>query len=108
MTAPSLLQTLAETLPGLPAPALAPLASHFSPVTVDRNGHLLLQGEAWRHTLWIERGALRLFFTRRDGREFNKNFFLEGSLLCPLTAAMWDAPSLFSIGTVEACTMMAG
>ena len=104
MTAPppDLARTLATTLPQLPAHALTALARSFTPLAVDKGAHLLLQGEPWRHVLWTERGALRLFFTRRDGREFNKNFFLGGALLCPLTPAMWGAPSLFSIGAVEA------
>ena len=105
MTAPALTHALAATLPQLAAPDLATLARGFTPLTVDKGAHLLLQGEPWRHVLWIERGALRLFFTRRDGREFNKNFFLDGGLLCPLTPAMWGAPSLFAIGAVEPSTV---
>ena len=96
---------LAPLLPALPADALAALGAPFQPITLDKGGVLLRQGEVWRHVLWVERGALRLYFTRRDGREFNKNFYLEGALLCPLTAAMWDAPSLFEIGAVEPATV---
>lgn len=105
MMAPALTHALAATLPQLAAPAVATLARGFTPLGVDKGGHLLMQGEPWRHALWIERGALRLFFIRRDGREFNKNFFLDGALLCPLTPAMWGAPSLFAIGAVEATTV---
>jgi len=38
---------------------------------------------------------------RRDGREFNKNFYAEGATICPLTPAMWGEPSLFAITAVE-------
>jgi CRP-like cAMP-binding protein len=55
----------------------------------------------WQHALLIERGALRLYFLRRDGREFNKNFYLDGALICPLTPAMWGEPSLFGIASLE-------
>ena len=92
---------LGQVLPALTATALADLAGDFTPLPLDKGQPLLRQGEVWRHALWLERGALRLYFTRRDGREFNKNFYLEGALLCPLTPAMWDAPSLFEIGALE-------
>ncbi|MDO5625077.1 MAG: Crp/Fnr family transcriptional regulator [Pseudomonadota bacterium] len=102
---PALCATLAQRLPALPADAVAALARMFSPLTLNKGGTLLHQGEVWRHALWVERGALRLYFTRRDGREFNKNLYLEGALLCPLTPAMWDAPSLFEIGALEPATV---
>ncbi|MEZ5727452.1 MAG: Crp/Fnr family transcriptional regulator [Burkholderiaceae bacterium] len=62
---------------------------------------MLAQGDVWQHALLIERGLLRLHFVRPDGREFNKNFYGDGALICPLTEAMWGAPSLFAITAVE-------
>ena len=102
---PTLLNTLQTALPALAPDALRALAQGFAPFTCDKGTPLLREGEVWRQVLWIERGALRLFFNRRDGREFNKNFYLEGALLCPLTPAMWDAPSLFEIGALEPSTV---
>ena len=98
---PTLLNTLQTALPALAPDALRALAQGFAPFTCDKGTPLLREGEVWRQVLWIERGALRLYFTRSDGREFNKNFFLEGALLCPLTPAMWGEPSLFEIGALE-------
>lgn len=108
MNPDALRQTLQATLPSLASladDAVRALASHFTPLRADKGTPLLRQGDTWRHVLWVERGALRLYFTRRDGREFNKNFYLEGALLCPLTPAMWGAPSLFEIGALEASTV---
>ncbi|MBK6866973.1 MAG: Crp/Fnr family transcriptional regulator [Burkholderiales bacterium] len=97
----ALRRALAQWLPGLADDALARAAADFAPKRLDKGQPLLRHGDVWRHVLWIERGALRLYFTRSDGREFNKNFFLEGALLCPLTPAMWGEPSLFEIGALE-------
>ncbi len=97
----ALQRALRPLLPALAPPAIAELAGGFAPLRLDKGAPLLRLGEVWRHALWLERGALRLYFTRRDGREFNKNFYLEGALLCPLTPAMWEAPSLFEIGALE-------
>ena len=101
----ALRRALAQWLPGLADDALARAAADFAPKRLDKGQPLLRHGDVWRHVLWIERGALRLYFTRRDGREFNKNFYLDGALLCPLTPAMWAAPSLFEIGALEATTV---
>ena len=76
---PTLLNTLQTALPALAPDALRALAQGFAPFTCDKGTPLLREGEVWRQVLWIERGALRLFFNRRDGREFNKNFYLEGA-----------------------------
>jgi len=74
----------------------------FSSIDLVRGAPLLTQGDRWRWALLIERGLVRMHFVRRDGREFNKNFFAEGALICPITPAMWNAPSLFGITCIEA------
>ncbi|MBI5258951.1 MAG: Crp/Fnr family transcriptional regulator [Burkholderiales bacterium] len=86
-----------EAVPSVAA-GLAPL---FTPHTIERGAPLLRPGERWSHALLVGSGLLRLYFLRRDGREFNKNFVAEGGLLCPITPAMWGQPSLFSIAAVE-------
>lgn len=82
--------------------AAAALAPHVMAVELARGAAVLRQGERWRWALLIERGLVRMHFVRRDGREFNKNFFAENALVCPLTPAMWEAPSLFGITCIEA------
>lgn len=85
----------------LDAEACASVSPLFSRHAVAKGEVLLCQGDCWQHALLVEQGALRLYFVRRDGREFNKNFYLEGGLICPLTPAMWGEPSLFGIASLE-------
>jgi CRP-like cAMP-binding protein len=92
---------LDRALPGCPPPARAALAPLFRRRTCAKGEGLLAQGQRWHDALLIERGVLRLCFVRRDGREFNKNFFTEGALICPLTPAMCDEPSLFAINALD-------
>ncbi len=100
--APSLLlRALAAVVPETAAEVAAALAPHVSASEFSRSAVLLSQGERWRWALLIERGLVRMHFVRRDGREFNKNFFAEGALVCPITPAMWTAPSLFGIACIE-------
>jgi len=94
-------ELLTPLAPLLPAPAVAAVAGLFQRVAVAKGESLLVQGGRWQHALLIERGALRLYFVRRDGREFNKNFYLDGALICPLTEAMRLQPSLFAIASLE-------
>jgi CRP-like cAMP-binding protein len=79
----------------------AELAPEFALQVLPRGAPILRHGELWRSAFVVESGLVRMHFLRRDGREFNKNFFIEGALVCPLTPAMWSAPSLFSISSVE-------
>lgn len=83
------------------AEAAAALAPAFSPRTLARGAPLLRPGETWHEAVLVRSGLVRMHFLRRDGREFNKNFFAEGALICPLTPAMWQAPSLFGIACIE-------
>lgn len=94
--------SLRSVVPEIDATAVAGVAPLFMPIDLARGAPLLTQGERWRWALLIERGLVRMHFVRRDGREFNKNFFAEGALICPITPAMWGAPSLFGMTCIEA------
>jgi CRP-like cAMP-binding protein len=80
---------------------LAATAPLFSRHRLAKGQALLRQGEIWQQVLLVEQGLLRLHFVQPDGREFNKNFYVDGGLVCPLTEAMWAAPSLFAITSAE-------
>jgi CRP-like cAMP-binding protein len=93
---------VSQSLPMLPGDAaVAEIAALFTRVEVDKVAPLLVQGGLWQHAFLLERAAIRLYFLRRDGREFNKNFYTDGALICPLTPAMWGEPSLFGISSLQ-------
>lgn len=96
-----LLAALRAAWPGVSAGAAAALAPGFAPQTLDRGAAILRHGERWNAALVIQTGLVRMHFLRRDGREFNKNFFAEGALVCPITPAMGAEPSLFGISCIE-------
>ena len=78
------------------------LAPRFHPLQAPPKVALLRQGEVWQRAFLIQSGLVRMHFVDRDGHEFNKNFYAEGSLICPIAPAMWQEPSLFGIHTIEA------
>lgn len=91
---------LAAALPWCdPVVRFAPL---FERKSVPKGTVLLHQGELSTEAYLIERGSMRLYFVRPDGREFNKNFYAEGGLVMPVMPVMWAEPSLFGIATMEA------
>ncbi len=95
---------LTAAFPTAPQAADA-VARLFTERRIGKNDTLLRQGEVWQHAFLIERGLTRMHFVRRDGKEFNKNFHAEGALICPITRAMEEEPSLFSITAVEAAVV---
>ncbi|MCB2027663.1 MAG: Crp/Fnr family transcriptional regulator [Rhodoferax sp.] len=78
----------------------------FTTRTLRRGQCVLRQGDIWDTATVIHSGLLRMVFTRRDGREFNKSFHREAMLVCPITDAMAQQPSLFSIIAVEPCVLL--
>ena len=98
-------QLLQAACPFLDAGAQALLKAQFRPKQYKRGEALLRQNEIWQQVYLIESGLIRLYFLRPDGREFNKNFYREGQLICPLTNKMQTQPSLFGISCIENCTV---
>lgn len=99
---PEILNTLlSRALPECTAQVIDDMAPLFRRHAVAKGAGLLVQGQVWRDALLVERGLLRLYFVRHDGREFNKNFFGDGALFCPLTPAMWADASLFAIAAID-------
>lgn len=64
---------------------------------------LLRAGECWQHLWWLERGLLRLYYLDRDGLASNKNFYLEGAMLWPITPMLRHAPVHFWIEALQPC-----
>ena len=81
------------------------LADAFTERRFGKEDPILLSGERWREVLFIGQGMLRLCYSDRDGREFNKGFFREGQLIWPIAPGARQAPSLFSILCLEPCSV---
>ena len=88
-------------LKALPEEKLQALLDIFHRQIFNKDVLLVTQGDRWNRVFFVERGIVRLFFNTPDGREFNKNFFMEGKFFWPATPATRLHPSLFSIATLE-------
>lgn len=91
-----------------PLPASAAVVAAAAQVVQARGGHVLLRaGERWRSLFWVEAGALRLYYLDRQGRSANKNFYLDGACLWPLTPALAQHPVDFWIEAVTTTRLWA-
>ena len=96
---------LTQLLGEPPAPVQAWWAS-AQRVQLQRGQPLLQAGDRWQHLWWVERGALRLYYLDCEGGESNKNFFLEGSMLWPITPRLRDTPAMFHVEPTEDATVV--
>lgn len=97
---PLLLDHLTGSLGPLP-PAAAALCRQARTTDLIKGEALLREGEHWQHLWWLERGALRLYYLDRDGQAANKNFYLDGAMVWPITPALRDAPVHFWVEALE-------
>ena len=103
-----LVEALAEKVfHGLPVrkKELTELGGLFAQREYLRKKIIVMAGERWDRAFFIHRGIIRLYYTDREGREFNKDFFREGQLLWPVAPSARKNASLFSIAAVEDITV---
>lgn len=73
--------------------------------TYPRKTFLLNVGDKWGRLFYVHRGLIRLFYTDRKGREFNKAFFWEGHCIWPVAPRDRNEEALFSIAALEDVTV---
>lgn len=78
---------MTSALGQLPSQALAAVASSRA-LEASVGEPLLRAGDRWSSLYWVESGVLRLFYLDRRGQSANKNFFVDGAMLWPLTPAL--------------------
>ncbi|WP_281826107.1 Crp/Fnr family transcriptional regulator [Vibrio nigripulchritudo] len=68
----------------------------FEPQTV-----LLHSNQPWTTVFLIESGLVRMYYLDIEGREHNKSFFLQGSILWPITPSLRTSEAGFFIESIE-------
>lgn len=84
---------------------LLSMVPSFQSRTCKKGEVLLSQSQVWSTAFFIERGLLRLHILDRDGKDFNKSFWHEGTMIFPITPDMEEAPSPFTISALEPSTI---
>ncbi|AFD08902.1 Crp/Fnr family transcriptional regulator [Solitalea canadensis] len=71
----------------------------------DKKDYLLRAGEIERNMWWIASGAVRLFY-EKDGEEVDTMFTFENSFVTSCASLLSQAPSSYSIQTLETSEVM--
>lgn len=78
--------------------------SRFKRVQVPARTMLLQEGDISRKAYLIEKGCLRVWFNNK-GEDMTFQFFFENSTVSSIESFRKNIPSLFSIETIEPCTL---
>lgn len=65
---------------------------------------LLQEGEIAKKIFFIEKGCIRVWFNN-DGKDVTFQFFFENETVASMESFKKEEPSLFSIETIEPCTL---
>lgn len=80
---------------------ISALVKNFHAQNLHKHSILLNTGERWSKVFFIDKGLLRLFYNTASGKEFNKGFFSNNSLIWPMAPSAQKYDSLFSISCIE-------
>jgi CRP-like cAMP-binding protein len=69
--------------------------------TVSKRTFLLRPGEVCRHIYFVNRGCLRMFYTNRDGQEYNICFYPENWWACDMVSFFKEKPAVNAIQALE-------
>lgn len=72
--------------------AWADLSALFTPKQLKRGEYLYREGDRPHNGSMLLDGVLRVFYTRADGVEYNKNFFVPGMSPTPITSLISKQP----------------
>lgn len=96
----ALRQHLCSLLGPLPAD-VDRLVGQARPRQVPAGTALLSAGQPWRSLWWVSQGAFRMYYLDRKGQASNKNFYLDGALIWPITPQLAQAPVGFWVEALE-------
>ena len=76
-------------------------AEHARRLTTQPGDSLLREGDHWDHLWWVVSGAFRLYYLDREGQASNKNFYLDGAMIWPITPDLAGRPVSFWVEALE-------
>lgn len=78
----------------------------FSYRECAKEEYLLRAGEVSEYFYFVLQGVLRQFYTKEDGKEFNKSFSVEDEPCGSFRSALTRMPSRFAIQALEPCQLL--
>lgn len=93
----ALLRQLLVRLAGEPIPYFDDVAGLFRRRSLEKGDFLVRAGDASDTVAFVSSGVARMFYTRRDGKEFNKGFVSPPDFVSALEALITKTPPSLSI-----------
>ncbi|MFD0697914.1 Crp/Fnr family transcriptional regulator [Paenibacillus sp. GCM10027628] len=75
--------------------------SLFTPITMDKNEHLLLAGERTEHLYFCLSGSFRMYYSTYDGKERIKAFCGADDFITSYSSLLTGSPSSLSIQALQ-------
>jgi CRP-like cAMP-binding protein len=91
------LRQLLARLAGETIPHFDDFAALFRRRSLEKGEFLVRAGDVTDTVAFVSSGVARMFYTRRDGKEFNKGFVSPPDFVSALEALITNAPSSLSI-----------
>ena len=87
--------------------AWADFAGAFDERELGQDDHLVLAGDPLPDVVFVVAGLLRLYYTDRNGNEWNKAFAVGGGFTGSLASGLLGVPAPFSIQALEPTAVLA-
>jgi CRP-like cAMP-binding protein len=100
------LKALLEKVGGEPSPDFDAFASLFRPRRLRKGECFVRPGECTSSLAFVHSGIARMFYTREDGKEFNKGFVSAPDLMSALEAVLTGAPSALTIQALSSMDLL--
>lgn len=95
------LENKIQQIYSLPQDILEDVAEHFQHLEYPKSYLLLKQGKPCKHLWFLEKGAVRYFYTSEEGKESNVWFALDNDIVTDAPSFVNQTPSLESIQLLE-------
>ena len=79
----------------------------FHSLTVDAGGHVVREGDPCPDVFFVADGLLRLYYTDRGGREWNKAFAPEGAFTGSIASGLLGVPAPYGVQALEPSSLLA-
>ncbi len=96
-----------NNLPNADEAAVAEVLSYFKLVVAKRNQLLLTPEDICKHYYFIEKGALRLFTTNRDGKDSSRFFAFAGNFCTALPSFINQQMAEEYLQAIDNCKLLA-
>lgn len=90
-----------------PDDAWADFEEAFDRREFGQGDHIILAGDAFPDAIFVTAGLLRLYYTDREGNEWNKAFAAAGGFTGSLASGLLGIPAPFSMQALEPTVVLA-